>query len=144
MLALFYGVVSWVAWALLGMLLMLCLLLLTPLRSIPLFFAFALGISIERAVPFLFALRFPRSTFEALQRPQQMFNLLLESAALPHDARLVSLQHLSEAQLVDEPAKNETSGGLRISFTTAEDGHEQIRTLPFFLKFQCGEPLTGH
>ena len=59
--------------------------------------------------------------------------------------RRQSLQPLAEAELTDEPDKNETSGGLRLRYTTAEGvevGQRRVeRTLPLFLKFQCGRGL---
>ena len=79
---------NWIAYGLLFCSLLLLPLLATPLRPIPLFFAFALGISVEKAVPFMFPLLFPRSTAEALARPRQLFGLLVASGALPADAEL--------------------------------------------------------
>lgn len=58
-----------------------------------------------------------------------------------------SVQPLVEAELTDEPDKNETSGGVRVRYTTGVGSSGEVgpgraeRTLPLFLKFQCGRGL---
>ena len=117
---------------------LLGLMVFPKLRPIPLFFYFGFGIWVEKTFPSLFRHAFPRSTAEALDRPEQLFGLLLASGAVPSSARLQSVVSLAEAELTDEPDKNETSGGLRVTYTLADGGE---KTLPLFLKFQCGRGL---
>jgi hypothetical protein len=83
-----------------------------------------------------FSLSLPRDLDEVLANPERFFRLLVRHGAVPEASELVAVERLRA--ITSEPSKNKTAGSLRVVYSTAGQGRQQLDA---FCKFQTGRGM---